>query len=63
MRTEQRDSDEWKSSIRNENYPSSATEINQRFALFIKATANLTNQALLAAASNKIHMDILNFSD
>ena len=49
--------------IRNENYPSSAIEINQRFASFTKAVSNLTNQALLAAISNKIHRDILNLGD
>ena len=45
----QRDIDEWESSIRNENCPSSGIKINKKFVSFIKAMANLTNQALLSS--------------
>ena len=55
----QRDIDEWESSIRNENYPSTAIEINQRFASFTKAVENLTNQVV----SIKIHRDISTLGD
>ena len=57
------DKDEWESSIRNEICPSSGIEFIKKSAFFVKAIANLTNQALLAAVSNKIHRDISNSGD
>ena len=52
---------ERESSIR--NFPSSSVEIHQKFNLFTKDSANLSNQALLAAVSTAIHRDILNLGD
>ena len=47
---------EWELSIR--KFPSSSVEIHQKFNLFSKYIANLSNQVLLAAVSTAIHRDI-----
>ena len=57
----QRNINEWQSSIR--NVPSSSVEIHQKFNLFTKDVANLSNQALLAAVSTMILRDISNLGD
>ena len=45
------------------NFPSSSIEIHQKFNLFTKEVANLSNQALLAAVSTMILRDISNLGD